>query len=597
MQKRYFIDPEHVLEEYPRPQMVRSSYTCLNGSWEFAIRKDTVFPTLYPYTILVPFSPQTELSGLQKSIGSDEVMTYRRTFSYPALPDGHHLILHFTAVDHQCTVFVNGYIVGSHRGGYLPFSFDITKYVKKTGNNELIVQVRDPGDTEPIIRGKQSKKNTGIYYSGQSGIYQTVWLEQVPENYIHELIITANLPQQCWYVTVVSTSNNQEVTISFLDGQKKTKGLVGQRLCCQVLHPRAWTVEDPYLYHFTVEMGEDVVQSYVGLRSFGVSDGMLLLNGKPYFHHGVLDQGYWPHSLYTPVCGQAMLDDIKLIKKLGFNMVRKHQKVESLRWYHHCDTQGLLVWQDMVRGGRNPIQPIMSGPLLFSDLSIKDHHYSLLGSQDEQYREDYEMELRAMIKTLYNCTSIAMWVLFNEGWGQFDAKRHLEMVKTLDSTRTIDPTSGWYDQGIGDFKSVHTYFKPFSMQGDRYGRATLLSEFGGIVFNQPNCAEVGQKPFGYAQVKTREDFNEAFFSLYSTQVYPAKKKGLSASVYTQLTDVEQETNGLITFDRLYLKLDESVALQVAALLFIEKSPEDVDSKEVIREQQNQDRCRSNQTKI
>ncbi len=340
------------------------------------------------------------------------------------------------------------------------------------------------------------------------------------------------------------------------------------RLCCQIENVHPWSPEDPYLYPITVIMGSDTVTSYVGLRSFAVKDGRLLLNGKPYYHHGVLDQGYWPQSLYTAPSDQAIIDDLVMVKKLGFNMVRKHAKVESRRWYYHCDHLGLLVWQDMVSGGRPPFQPIMSAPLFVPAFSLKDQHYGLLGSQDAEYREMFVTELTQMIKSLYNSVSIAMWVIFNEGWGgQFDAKEMLSLVKSIDSSRTIDPTSGWYDQGIGGaFSSRHVYFKRYRHRPDKLKRVVLLSEFGGYLYRVDGHDDEEEKPFGYKQLKDRTDFNDAFFRLYEEEVYPAKLKGLAASVYTQLTDIQQELNGLVTFDRMVVKLDEVVALQVAALL-------------------------------
>nr|WP_321304335.1 glycoside hydrolase family 2 TIM barrel-domain containing protein [uncultured Sphaerochaeta sp.] len=564
MQERYSVDEHTVLEKYPRPQLVRGSYQNLNGWWDFAISNEETRPPYFPLSILVPFSPETKLSGLQTEITPNLRLWYHRTLTYTVLSPDSRLLLHFEAVDYSCVVFLNGIEVGSHQGGYLPFSFDITDLLKK--ENDLLVKVVDPGDSEPIIRGKQASKASGIFYQGQSGIHQTVWIEEVPQFYIKNLIITPDLAQHCWYVQVIPNDGIHEVTISYLDGHKQCKGMSNQRLCCQVEKVHPWSPEDPYLYPLTIQMGIDIVTSYVGLRSFEVQDGRLLLNGKPYYQHGILDQGYWPHSLYTAPSDQAIIDDLVMVKKLGFNMVRKHAKVESRRWYHHCDVLGLLVWQDMVSGGRPPVQPIMSAPLFVPGFKVKDHHYRLLGSQDAKYREMFATELTQMIETLYNCVSIAMWVIFNEGWGQFDAKEMYSLVKALDSTRTIDCTSGWYDQGIGEFSSRHVYFKRYRHQPDKLSRAIILSEFGGYLYRVEGHDDEGEKPFGYKHLHDRTAFNDAFFRLYEEEVYPAKQKGLAASVYTQLTDVQQELNGLVTFDRMVVKLDEVVALQVAALL-------------------------------
>lgn len=562
MQNRYPLDFDHILEDYPRPQMVRSSYYSLNGMWDCAITDETILPDFYPFTIVVPFSPETKLSGLEKCVGANQTLTYRRTFSFP-LETRKRTLLHFEAVDYSCIVYLNGNQVGTHRGGYLPFCFEITEYLLK--HNELIVQVQDPGDSQSIIRGKQAGKAEGIYYSAQSGIHQSVWLEQVSEHYIKRLVISSNLEQRCWHVTVEADQIGLNVVVSYLEGTKKVLGQSGQRLHCQVDEVHPWSPEDPYLYPFTVTLGEDCVHSYVGLRSFSIEGGRLCLNGKPYYHHGILDQGYWPHSLYTPPTDQAMIDDLLLVKKLGFNMVRKHAKVENLRWYYHCDRLGLLVWQDMVSGGRKPFQPIMSGPLFLKSFRISDTHRSLLGSQDELYRKDFEEQLIDMIHTLGNCISIAMWVIFNEGWGQFDTDRMLALVQKMDSSRTVDPSSGWYDQKIGSFSSRHVYFKPYCHEPDPLLRVVILSEFGGYVYREAGHDEQ-VKVFGYKKFADRKSFNEAFFELYAKEIAPAKKQGLAASVYTQLSDIQQELNGLVTFDRLSVKLDEVVALQVAALL-------------------------------
>ncbi len=564
MQERYTIDENNLLNEYPRPQLVRGSYENLNGWWDFAITDDDTIPQYFPLRILVPFSPETNYSGLRQPIAPNQRLWYHLTISYDALSPNRRLLLHFEAVDHHCIVFLNGVEVGCHEGGYIPFSFDITHVVKR--ENGLLVKVIDPGDTEPIIRGKQASKAQGIYYQGQSGIHQSVWFEEVPRFFIEKLIITPDIAQHCWYVQVIPNEGVHAVTINYGDGKKQCKGMSNQRLCCQVEEVHPWSPEDPYLYPIMVTMGCDTIASYVGLRSFAVQDGRLILNGKPYYHHGILDQGYWPQSLYTAPSDQAIIDDLVMVKKLGFNMVRKHAKVESRRWYYHCDRLGLLVWQDMVSGGRPPFQPIMSAPLFVPFFTVKDHHYRLLGSQDAVYREMFIAELTQMIETLYNSVSIAMWVIFNEGWGQFDAEKMISLVKSLDSSRTIDCTSGWYDQGVGDFSSRHVYFKRFRYQPDRLGRAVLLSEFGGYLYRVEGHDVEEEKLFGYKQLTDRSAFNNAFFRLYEEEVYPAKLKGLAASVYTQLTDVQQELNGLVTFDRMVVKLDEVVALQVAALL-------------------------------
>ena len=562
MNNRYTVDSEKVLDAYPRPQLKRKNWTNLNGFWDCAFTKNETFPEHYPLRILVPFSPETKLSGIERILQPKEYLHYRKTFFYMK-KERTHLILHFGAVDYQCKVYLNKHLIGEHEGGYLPFSFDITGSIRN--NNELCVIVTDPSDTEGITKGKQRLESGGIFYPCQSGIWQTVWLEKVPSVYIKNIIIDVDFSNSCFSMIIQANKKKQTVKVSYLDNKKTVMGKTGQRLICSLDAVHAWTPEDPYLYGFTVQVGNDLVESYVGMRSFGIEGTTLLLNGKPYFHHGILDQGYWKDSLYTPPNDQAMIDDIRLAKKLGFNMIRKHVKVEPLRWYYHCDRLGILVWQDMVNGGGNSRQPIMSAPLFWPSLRIKDSLFFLFGRGEKKYRIRFEQELKAMVSHLYNVPCIAMWVIFNEGWGQFNAKKLLHVVQQLDTSRTIDPTSGWYDQGIGDFASKHLYYKPYSHERDKKGRCTLLSEFGGYVWRVSDH-DTKKKVFGYKTIENREAFNEAFIELYLNQIVPAKKLGLAASVYTQLSDVEQEINGLITYDRLQVKLDVTTGLVVAASL-------------------------------
>lgn len=543
--------------------MVRDNWVCLNGRWDCTFSNEAAFPQFYAYTILVPFSPETELSGIGRTLQPNEYLWYRRYFTYKP-KNGNRVLLHFEAVDYVCTVYLNGVEVKSHEGGYLPFSCDITDVLSQ--NNELIVRVLDPSDTKPIIRGKQRLKPGGIFYPAQSGIWQTVWLEEVRENYIQSIIIKPELSQKCWFVTVHASKETQKVAIQYLGGTKIIQGLSGQRLSCQVEEVHTWSPEDPYLYEFTVTMGEDSVTGYVGMRSFGVEGLSLLLNGERYYQHGILNQGYWPQSLYTAPTDQACIDDLLLIKKLGFNMLRMHAKIESRRFYYHCDRLGLLVWQDMVSGGEVPRQPVMSAPLFVPAFNFKDTKYGWLGSTDTAYRHQFEIQLRQMIGHLYNSVSVALWVVFNEGWGQFDSEKMLSLVEQLDGSRPVDSVSGWYDQQCGAFTSKHVYFKPYHFKKDALGRATLLSEFGGYVYRIPGH-DMQKEVFGYRNLKDRQAFNDAFFELYASQVAPAKKQGLAASVYTQVSDVEQELNGLVTYDRLEVKLDLPIALQVAAMLF------------------------------
>ena len=590
------------LAEYPRPQLQRSGWRCLNGWWDYAFRMPGESMGIADGKILVPFSPETVRSGVGRTLLPGELLWYRRSIDDFHLPKGKRAILHFGAVDERCSVWWNGTKVGAHRNGYLSFSFDVTDYVRE-GRNRLEVCVRDDTDRGTACRGKQTLKPGGMYYHGQSGIWQTVWLEFVPEIYLKGLKITPLLEEEAVELRLtfsddpeygrMGTANHTEcrdsrvrITVfsqalynseDELDHAPEPAGPVFEyepegkeaegkepartfdfpckrriKVRIPVPEPILWSPENPVLYAFRIEAGEDVVDSYFAMRSFGVGKdeagrARLLLNGVPYFFHGVLDQGYWPESLMTAPSDQAMIFDITQMKELGFNMLRKHVKIEPARWYWHCDRIGMVVWQDMVNGG-GPVHKILEtyGPTLFPPLGthLRDNHYALLSRQDADARRRFEKDLRRMIRQLYDCPCIGMWIPFNEGWGQFDALRITEDVKKADPTRPVDHASGWFDQGGGDVRSVHNYFRPLTVEQDQ--RAFVISEYGGA-----NCNVAGhsmsEEVYGYQTVK-EADFPDAFRSLME-KVHALVKDGLSGAVYTQVSDIEEETNGLLTYDR------------------------------------------------
>ena len=551
-----------VLPEYPRPQLKRSSFLNLNGPWSFYMGPAEERPEKLPETILVPFSPESELSGIRRKKGRGDILCYRRSF---LLPEGFmrgRVLLHFGAVDLVATVFVNGRECGTHRGGYWPFSFDITEHLRE--KNVIEVTVEDDGAESNLdARGKQSSKPGGIWYTAQSGIWQTVWLESVPEAYITNLRITPLFDEEAARIEVETNAPGK--CLIHLDGMIYAAA-PGTPVHVPVEHMRPWSPEDPYLYRFTVIFGEDRVESYFGMRSCSVEKDdkgvpRLCLNHKPLFHNGLLDQGYWPDGLYTAPAEDAMVCDIQTMKALGFNMLRKHIKIEPLRWYYLCDTMGMLVWQDMVSGG-GPYRPtVVNLPVAGIFPHRVDNGYKAFGRRSEGSRLRYYEELEGTVKLLYNCPSIVMWVPFNEGWGQFDALEAVERIRALDSTRTIDHASGWHDQGGGDVFSRHVYFRKFRFKRDRAGRAAVLSEFGGYA-----CGIEGhrwsRKDFGYRMFDGEEALTEGIVKLYKREIRPAKEQGLSAAVYTQLSDVEQEINGLLTYDRKELKVepDEIIAM-------------------------------------
>ena len=544
------VSATNPLPEYPRPQLVRESWMSLNGLWEYAITADRTVPETFDGYITVPFSPEAPLSGVQKTLESGQYLWYRRTLTLPESFAGRRVILHFGAVDQTADVWVNGIHVVSHVGGYLPFDAEITKTLGE-GEFTVLVRVTDDTDESFHTRGKQKTKRGGIWYTPQSGIWQSVWIESVPKSYVRALRITPHFDDA-----------EVDVTADVVGSESAFAVFGGERYELPALIPvpdfEAWSPEHPKLYPFSVECGEDRVESYFAMRKFSVEADeagvpRLFLNNKPYFHKGLLDQGYWPDGLYTAPTDEALCRDILLAKESGFNMLRKHIKVEPLRWYYHCDRLGMLVWQDMPCGGGSYSPAVVTAPL-FTGHHLSDSLYARFGRADELGRREFADELCDMVNHLYNCPCIAMWVIFNEGWGQFDAKQMTDAVRFIDNTRTIDHASGWHDQGCGDVKSVHVYFRPYRFRPDKKGRAVVLSEFGGYARAEEGHL-FGKKTFGYKLYDSVDALSAALEKLFSHQIRPAKEKGLAAAVYTQLSDVEDEINGLVTYDRRVVKIE------------------------------------------
>ena len=547
------------LSEYPRPQMVRDSYLCLNGTWNLRFLSDGEKTEDKP--ILVPYSPESVFSGVERTLLAHETMLYSRHVDFPDVDfSRERLLLHFGAVDYRAIVFIDKEQVTEHIGGYLPFSVEVNK-----ASFDLDVSVQDPGDSKEISRGKQSSNPGGIWYPQTSGIWQTVWMEKVPRSYIQDIRILPDL--NGFSLTVRMNDDTVGTAVVTIDGlQVEIKTNEKQYIKIDKAH--LWSPDDPYLYNFDITAGEDKVSSYVGLRTFGIGlnekgQNVLFLNNKPFFHHGMLDQGYYKGGYYTPSDDKDFIYDISMMKKLGFNTLRKHIKVEPLRWYYHCDRLGMLVWQDMVSGGGKYKSRVVEAPLFIGSF-LKDDNYKQFVREDEHEREVWEEEAYTTVRHLFNCTSIAMWVPFNEGWGQFDSKRISDNIRKIDDSRTIDHASGWHDQKIGDFKSYHVYYKPYRFRKDKLGRPVILSEFGGYGM------EIGatkRDEFSYKKYITNEELTEAIVKLYETQIIPAKKRGLAASIYTQVSDVEQEVNGLLSYDRKTVKvIEEDIAKMSERLL-------------------------------
>lgn len=529
---------DNPLPEYPRPQMVRDNWTSLNGFWDYAISAIDAGDMPEPQgKILVPFPIESSLSGVMKRVSETEKLWYRRTFTAPK--HSGRTLLHFGAVDYQCSVFVNGHsVVLNHTGGYDGFSSDITEELEP-GENELVVRVFDAtGGFQP--RGKQWRKPEGIWYTPVTGIWQTVWLEQVPENYIPKMKITPDVASSTVEVTVIKPEGEFEVVA--LDGRTeigRATGSAMKPISVPVPNPKLWSPEKPHLYQLVVRMKEgaktlDTVKSYFGMRSVGLvkdENGVqrLALNGKPVFHIGPLDQGFWPDGIYTAPTDEALKYDIEITKKLGFNTIRKHVKVEPSRWYYWADKLGILVWQDM-----------------------PSPHFDGDRQPDADEKSQFIEELMAMMEGLHNHPSIVMWVPFNEGWGQHATQHVVRFVRNADPSRLVNNASGWTDSGVGDVNDIHHYPAP-RKPANEPTRAAVLGEFGGLGLAVDGHTWSKQN-WGYQGVSDQQALTDKYVR-FMKQVYELKAEGLAAAIYTQTTDVETETNGLLTYDRALIKVD------------------------------------------
>ena len=582
----------HPLAEYPRPAMRRDSCEILNGPWQYAITQTAEYPAAWQGSILVPYSPEAPASGVGRTLQPGQWLHYHRLFAPPA-GEGGRVLLHFGAVDYACAVQVNGHLAGGHRGGYWPFTLDITDLLNGTGRNSLWVAVQDPTGHGTQARGKQTLKPGGMFYPAQSGIWQTVWLERVPDNYIQTLTVTPDYDARTVTVRVHTAKPGGAVNLWAMvraggvtiaedwgSDEADQDGEVTLNIPEEHFFP--WSPDTPFLYDLTVgtnqgeEAGFDTVHSYFALRKWSCAPdahGVLrfCLNDKPILLNGLLDQGYWPEGLYTPPSDAAVERELSEVKALGFNLLRKHAKIEPQRWYYHCDRLGLIVWQDMVNGGSaynlwfvtyltNVLQPLLRR---FPDGKAA---YSLLSRAKPAGREEYAHELADTVQALRCHPCIACWVPFNEGWGQFDAGKAVQALRTLDGTRLVDEASGWFDQGGGDVYSLHNYFYPLRIRPQK--RTVALSEYGGIAWPMPGH-EPPRKTYGYGTAKDRQELTARYKKLQLKTVLPQLEKGLSALVYTQLTDVEDEVNGLFTYDRAAVKPDANAVRSVNAALAAE----------------------------
>ena len=551
------VNPSNVHDEYPRPTQVREKWMNLNGLWNYAVTSENVqVPDTYEGEILVPFPIESALSGVKRMVKPSEKLWYQRAFSVPEDWSSGKLLLHFGAVDWHTKVYVNGQLGGEHKGGYDPFTLDISGLISDQTTQTLVVEVMDPTDDGSQSTGKQTLNPRGIWYTPTTGIWRTVWLEPVPETYVSSIKVTPDVDQGLLYLEVVTNQPQKGWTVkadALENGQEvaTTNDKINERISMPINNPKLWSPSAPNLYDLNIQLIDenqkivDEVDSYFGMRKVAIAkdkDGYnrIFLNNEPLFQLGPLDQGFWPDGLYTAASDEALRYDVQMTKEMGFNMARKHVKVEPERWYYWCDKLGLLVWQDMPSG----------------DERVKRADAEL--AKDPTAARQFEVELQELIDDYHHHPSIVMWVIFNEGWGQYETARLTEWAQQYDPTRLINPASGWLDMGpeVGDVQDIHSYPGPDipDMESVRVG---VLGEFGGQALPLSKhmwVQDLEKAPTHFETSKSEEGLAKEYRALYE-KLYPMIGKGLAAAVYTQTTDVESEVNGLMTYDREVIKID------------------------------------------
>lgn len=558
------INPENPLPEYPRPLLVRDQWQNLNGLWNYAIlTKGQSIPESWDGKILVPYPIESSLSGVQKMVGQDNELWYHRTFSVPATWKNKNIILNFGAVDWKADIWVNDIKVGVHQGGYTPFSFDISPFLINNKQQKLVVRVWDPSDRGFQPRGKQVERPQGIWYTPVTGIWQTVWIEPVEKAFVTHLKTTPDIDGKNIRV-VASTSGtvaSDIIEVKVIDNGKVVgsgKAATGQEVLVSVPGAKLWSPESPFLYDMEVSItrngvASDKIKSYFGMRKISTkrdANGIvrLQLNNKDYFHFGPLDQGWWPDGLYSAPTDEALLYDIKKTKDFGYNMIRKHVKVEPARWYYHCDREGILVWQDMPNGDRSP------------QWQMRNYFNGLEFKRSAESEANFRQEWKEIMDLTISNPSVVVWVPFNEAWGQFKTEEITEWTKNYDPSRLVNPASGGNHYDVGDMLDMHNYPDPVMGLYDSK-RANVLGEYGGIGLALENHLWEKDRNWGYVQYKTSEEATNAYIEM-AEKLKKLIPFGYSAAVYTQTTDVEVEVNGLMTYDRKVIKLNEELLKKV-----------------------------------
>ncbi len=540
------------LNVYPRPTLKRDSFLNLNGKWDFKVFLKN--EKIYNGSIIVPMPPESHASKVNKRFDKKAILVYEKVIKLEENFLKDNLILHFGAVDNICEVYINERRVGEHVGGYLPFEFDITNLIK-LGKNKIKVIVTDTTDTERCY-GKQKQKRGGMWYTPISGIWQTVWLEAVPKNYIKTIKITADLKT----ATIETEGGEKEKNLVITsENERYEYNYKGDKIKVKLDNPKLWTPETPNLYNLKITSGKDEICSYFAFRTVGLYKGekaCTLLNNKPYFFNGLLDQGYYSDGIYTPYTEQGFIDDILKMKELGFNMLRKHIKIEPEIFYYYCDKYGMAVFQDFVNNGKYSFLIDTALPTVALKKGIR--HFA-----SKKRKEDFYNTAEGAVELLYNHPSVVEYTIFNEGWGQFKDKNIYDYFKEKDPTRLYDTASGWFYEEKSDFESAHVYFKPVKLKPKK-DKALFLSEFGGYSYKLPEHSFNLEKTYGYKNFYTKKEFEEGLIKLYRNEVLEAVKIGLSATVLTQVSDVEDETNGLLTYDRQVLKIDKDLLKEVFA---------------------------------